>query len=170
MGVCEISPWGRFTLAWNESGLILLGLPDRAPGEHRGRLAARGLDVQCTTEVPESFRDALTAYCAGEPEALMSVPANPPGTVFQQRVWAAIRTIPLGETRSYAAIARQIEHPGAVRAVGNACNANLVAIVIPCHRVIAQGGRLGGFAAGVEWKRRLLEHELRIRARREQGR
>jgi len=163
--VCSIPEWGRFVLAWNDDGLMLLGLPDRAPGEHLGRLAARGVAIESTTEVPRKFLDALTEYFNGDPDALMDLPVVEPGTDFQHDVWNALREIPLGETRSYGGIAREIGKPAATRAVGNACNANLVGIVVPCHRVIGQTG-VGGYAAGVKWKQRLLEHEARIRARR----
>ncbi len=163
--VCSIPEWGRFVLAWNENGLMLLGLPDRAPGEHLGQLAARGVAIESTSEVPERFLEALNAYCAGDPGPLAALPVDEPGTEFQRAVWEALRTIPAGQTRSYGDIARAIGKPAATRAVGNACNANLVAIAIPCHRVLGHGGAIGGYAAGIKWKQRLLEHEVRSSAR-----
>jgi methylated-DNA-[protein]-cysteine S-methyltransferase len=81
------------------------------------------------------------------------------GTPFQQQVWAALRTIPYGETRSYSQIAEQIGRPRAVRAVGAANGRNPISIVTPCHRVIGAGGALTGFAGGLEVKARLLEFE-----------
>jgi methylated-DNA-[protein]-cysteine S-methyltransferase len=81
------------------------------------------------------------------------------GTDFQKQVWAALLTIPFGETRSYGAIARQIGRPSASRAVGAANGRNPISIVAPCHRVIGSGGALTGFAGGIEVKRFLLELE-----------
>lgn len=100
----------------------------------------------------------LAAYFAGEASDF-DLPLAPRGTPFQQQVWTALRTIPRGETRSYAAIARQIENPDAIRAVGAANGANPIAIVIPCHRVIASDGTLHGYAGGLERKRWLLDLE-----------
>lgn len=81
------------------------------------------------------------------------------GTPFQQRVWAALRKIPLGETRSYGEIALAIRNPRAVRAVGGACGANPIPVLVPCHRVLAAHHRLGGFSSGLKWKRLLLWRE-----------
>jgi len=80
-------------------------------------------------------------------------------TEFQRRVYEATRRIPAGELRTYGEIARDIGKPGASRAVGNALGQNPACIVIPCHRVVASGGGLGGFTGGLEWKRRLLRLE-----------
>ncbi|MBV4473996.1 methylated-DNA--[protein]-cysteine S-methyltransferase [Pseudomonas botevensis] len=81
------------------------------------------------------------------------------GTDFQKKVWAALLTIPFGETRTYSEIARQIGHPTAVRAVGAANGRNPISIVAPCHRVIGASGKLTGFAGGLEAKERLLTLE-----------
>ena len=81
------------------------------------------------------------------------------GTVFQQKVWNALSKIALGDTRSYAQIAKAIRKPKAVRAVGGACGANPIPVLIPCHRVLASGGGLGGFGGGLKWKRLLLARE-----------
>ncbi|MFZ3280540.1 methylated-DNA--[protein]-cysteine S-methyltransferase [Pseudomonas sp.] len=78
------------------------------------------------------------------------------GTEFQKKVWAALLTIPFGETRTYSQIAEQIGHPSAVRAVGAANGRNPLSIVAPCHRVIGASGKLTGFAGGLEAKERLL--------------
>jgi len=84
------------------------------------------------------------------------------GTEFQRRVWSALTKIPRGQTRSYAWVARKIGQSGAARAVGAACGVNPVPIIIPCHRVIASDGSLGGFSAGLPMKRRLQQLEARI--------
>lgn len=81
------------------------------------------------------------------------------GTSFQQKVWRAIAEIPRGETRSYAWLAQRIGQPKAVRAVANACGANPIPVIIPCHRVIASDGGIGGFSMDIELKRRLLAME-----------
>jgi len=80
------------------------------------------------------------------------------GTVFQQAVWNELKKIPRGQTRTYGEIAAAIGRPNAVRAVGSACGANPIPLFIPCHRVVAKNG-LGGFGAGLPWKKLLLELE-----------
>jgi len=97
----------------------------------------------------------LRAYFAGEREAF-TVPLDFQGTPFQKQVWAALLTIPFGETRSYGEIARQIGRPGASRAVGAANGRNPISIIAPCHRVIGSTGKLTGFAGGLAAKARLL--------------
>lgn len=94
---------------------------------------------------------------------LAKIPLDIRGTVFQRKVWDALRRIPAGETRSYGQIARAIGAPRAVRAVGSACGANPVALVIPCHRALRADGSLGGYAWGLERKAKLLRLEKRAR-------
>lgn len=84
---------------------------------------------------------------------------TPAGTPFQRQVWRAIGQIPYGETRTYQWIANKIGKPKAVRAVGQACGANPWPILIPCHRVVGSGGKLGGFSRGLRLKRQLLALE-----------
>ena len=93
------------------------------------------------------------------PAEALDLPLDVNGTAFQQAVWAALRAIPAGETRSYGEIAAAIGRPGAVRAAGTACGDNGLAVVIPCHRVLRSDGGLGGYAYGVERKKALLERE-----------
>lgn len=88
-----------------------------------------------------------------------NIPLDIQGTAFQQRVWNALRKIPLGQTRSYAEVAQSIGNPKAVRAVANACASNPVALVVPCHRVIQSNGKLAGYRWGVERKAALLRKE-----------
>jgi O-6-methylguanine DNA methyltransferase len=80
-------------------------------------------------------------------------------TEFQKSVWRALRKIRRGQTKSYGEIARAIGKPKAVRAVGGACGANPIPVLVPCHRVLAANGKLGGFSSGLNWKRRLLARE-----------
>jgi methylated-DNA-[protein]-cysteine S-methyltransferase len=81
------------------------------------------------------------------------------GTAFERRVWAAISAIPFGQTRSYKQVAQEAGSPGAARAAGGACGRNPVPIIVPCHRVIASGGKLGGFSGGLDIKTVLLDLE-----------
>ena len=115
-----------------------------------------GHDDAC--EVLDRVGTQLARYFAGELDRF-ELPLAPQGTPFQQRVWDALLSIPPGETRSYASIARQIDNPDAIRAVGAANGANPIAIIIPCHRVIASDGTLHGYAGGLKRKRYLLDLE-----------
>ena len=81
------------------------------------------------------------------------------GTPFQRKVWTALRQIPAGQTQSYGRLAAALGAPGAARAVGSACGANPIPLLIPCHRVLPSGGGLGGFSGGLHWKRMLLARE-----------
>lgn len=100
----------------------------------------------------------LLAYFGGT-LTRFDLPLAPEGTPFQQSCWQALRTIPFGETRTYAWEARAVGSPRACRAVGGANHRNPLLLVIPCHRVVATGGGLGGFGAGERVKRYLLAHE-----------
>lgn len=108
-------------------------------------------------------RAQLTAYFAGGLREF-SLPLAARGTPFQQRVWAALRQIPFGETRSYGTLAATLGHPGSARAVGAANRTNPIGIVVPCHRVIGADGTLTGYAGGLERKKFLLEHEAALAA------
>lgn len=100
----------------------------------------------------------LREYFAGA-RRTFDLPLAPHGTAFQRRVWAALRTIPYGETRTYGELAAAIGSPNASRAVGMANHRNPIPIIIPCHRVIGANGTLTGYAGGLEIKRRLLALE-----------
>lgn len=102
---------------------------------------------------------ALRAYVAGDLRALDDLVVDPGGTPFQQRVWAALRTIPVGSTWSYRDLAEAVGSDSATRAVGSANGANPVSVVVPCHRVIRADGSLGGYGGGLERKTWLLAHE-----------
>jgi AraC family transcriptional regulator of adaptative response/methylated-DNA-[protein]-cysteine methyltransferase len=106
--------------------------------------------------------EALVARVVGfveAPEIGLDLPLDVRGTAFQQRVWKALQEIPVGETVSYAEVARRIGAPRAVRAVAGACAANNIAVAVPCHRVVRNDGSLSGYAWGVERKRALLDRE-----------
>lgn len=104
----------------------------------------------------------LAAYFDNPREALL--PLDIHGSEFQRHVWQALAAIPFGEVRSYQQIAQAIEKPSASRAVANACGANKISLLIPCHRVIASSGALGGYHWGIERKSRLLEWEAGLSA------
>ena len=108
---------------------------------------------------PEPVREAVAAYFAGDIAALDGVTVKTGGTEFQRAVWAALRDIPAGQTRTYGQLATAIGRPKAVRAAGLANGQNPVAVIVPCHRVIGANGTLTGFAGGLERKRWLLDHE-----------
>jgi methylated-DNA-[protein]-cysteine S-methyltransferase len=110
-------------------------------------------------KVAAPIRAAFERYFAGDRGALKNVPWTTDGTPFQQKVWQALATIPVGETWSYAQLAAAIGAPKAVRAVGLANGANPIPIVVPCHRVIGANGSLTGFGGGLDRKRWLLRHE-----------
>src|SRR5262245_31660891 len=112
------------------------------------------------TGADTALRDAgraIRAYLAGGPDP--KVPIVLPEDGFQARVWREIAKIPRGEIRSYARIAKALRKPGAARAVGQACGANPIPLVVPCHRVVASDGGLGGFSGDLRWKKLLLDLE-----------
>jgi AraC family transcriptional regulator of adaptative response/methylated-DNA-[protein]-cysteine methyltransferase len=102
--------------------------------------------------------DALVA-CVDGHRTTLDLPMDVSGSRFQTRVWDALRRIPRGETRTYGEVARAVQRPRAARAVARACASNPVAVVVPCHRVVASDGTLGGYRWGTERKRLLLERE-----------
>jgi methylated-DNA-[protein]-cysteine S-methyltransferase len=144
------SPLGILTFATGPRGLCALALGDRTP-----RLPSPAREVKPDTDIAA----ALAAYFAGDLRAIDALQVDPEGTPFQRRVWDTLRTIPPGSTWSYAELARAVGQPSATRAVGAANGRNPIALVVPCHRVIASDGTLGGYGGGLEMKRWLLRHE-----------
>lgn len=108
---------------------------------------------------PSQAAERLGAYLGGALDAFDGLAIDAGGTPFQRRVWAALRRIPCGTTTTYGELARSLGDAGDARAVGLANSQNPVAIAVPCHRVIGAGGRLTGYAGGLDRKRWLLEHE-----------
>jgi AraC family transcriptional regulator of adaptative response/methylated-DNA-[protein]-cysteine methyltransferase len=104
---------------------------------------------------------AIVAFIE-EPAAVLTLPLDLRGTVFQQRVWTALRSIPPGETRTYAQVAAGIGAPRAVRAVARSCATNPVSLAVPCHRVVGSGGDLCGYRWGLPRKRALLAREREL--------
>lgn len=103
--------------------------------------------------------DLLTEYFVGRHPDFSSLPLDLAGTPFQHQVWRELQKIPPGQTLSYSELARRLGKPTAARAVGQALKANPLPLIIPCHRVIAAHGKLGGYSAGLAHKRWLLAHE-----------
>lgn len=153
------SPIGPLTVVAGPAGLCHVGFGDELPGV-QAALAGRFEAAQWTrSDDPAGAASALRRYFAGELDALDALPVDPAGTPFQRRVWLTLRRIRAGTTWSYAELARAVERPRAVRAVGAANGANPLALVLPCHRVIGADGRLTGYGGGLERKAWLLRHE-----------
>ncbi|HXE60601.1 MAG TPA: methylated-DNA--[protein]-cysteine S-methyltransferase [Gemmatimonadaceae bacterium] len=160
------SPIGLVLVARSAAGLaaVLLG-DDRAV--LRRELRARFPLGKFAGADPalDSLAAKIVAYI-DHPGPALDEPLDARGTPFQQEVWRALRAIPAGSTSTYGDIAAQLGRPGCARAVGTACAVNPIAIVIPCHRVVARDGALTGYRWGVERKRALLEREAAVRAAR----
>lgn len=146
------SPVGLLTLAGVGSTLMHLRMVDQTHEPDRSGWEPAGDDA-----FPEAV-EQLSAYFAGELTEF-DLDIELAGTEFQRRVWAALRTIPYGETRSYGQIAEQIGSSGASRAVGLANGRNPIGIIVPCHRVIGSTGGMTGYGGGIDRKRALLALE-----------
>lgn len=147
---------GEFTAHYSLSGLCALDFPSGArwskkPSDSKPPPAIRRWHALTTK--------ALTRILAGQPPTDLPPLDFSSGTLFQQSVWRALVRIRYGGTRTYAQIAQDIARPKAVRAVGGACGANPIPVLVPCHRVLAANQALGGFSAGLHWKRTLLARE-----------
>lgn len=152
------TPVGVFTAHFTEDGLARLEFPaNHKPRRSTARSTAR-------------YSPTLQRWIAQTQQALAQVLAGckptvlPPfdlsaGTDFQKAVWLKLCTIAPGQTCSYGQVAAALRRPGAARAVGQACGANPIPVLIPCHRVLAASGALGGFSSGLDWKRQLLARE-----------
>ncbi len=149
------SPLGPLLIAATDKGICRLTF-----GEDESALRKRFPNASIEPDdgtIAPWVAGALTAI--HEPARAPDLPVDVRGTVFQERVWAELRNIPLGQTRSYAQIAAAIGTPGAVRAVGTANGANPVSVIVPCHRVIRADGSLGGYGGGLPNKVKLLSAE-----------
>ena len=159
------SPLGCILLASTGRGLCSVKIGDTAEALVK-TLAAEfsEADLRQDGKALKTEKDQVLAFLSGD-ATLAKLPLDIRGTVFQQRVWSALRQIPRGETRTYKDIASAIGAPKAVRAVGSACGANPVALVIPCHRALRTDGGLGGYAWGLERKQKLLKIERKHQSR-----
>jgi methylated-DNA-[protein]-cysteine S-methyltransferase len=148
------SPVGKLTLVASSEGLAAILWENDRPGRVRLTIDAQDDRHPVLLEAERQ----LGEYFGGRRKTF-ALTLDLEGTAFQRKVWNALLTIPFGETRSYAQIARQIGSPSAVRAVGAANGKNPVSIVAPCHRVIGSTGKLTGFAGGLDVKAQLLSLE-----------
>ena len=161
---------GDITVRCSERGIreVAFGAGQKSPNSRNGHapngranVEVNGQSSRGAARSRQWSRQAvqeLKEYAGGERKKF-TVPLDLEGTSFQKRVWKALRTIPYGQTRSYGEIARQVGNPRAARAVGMANHENPIAIVVPCHRVIAGDGSLGGYAGGLKKKSTILNLE-----------
>jgi O-6-methylguanine DNA methyltransferase len=148
---------GEFIARYSESGLVEIDFPNARRAS--SRIATKGVVPPKIRGwhrlIQASLKKVLAGRAAGE-----LPPLDWSGkTEFQKSVWRELRKISLGKTKSYGEIAEAIGKPKAVRAVGNACGANPIPVLVPCHRVLAANNQLGGYSSGLERKRRLLAGE-----------
>ena len=144
---------GNFVARYSDKGLCGLNFPKDGKKASGARASAQINEWHRTTT--RALKGALRGEIARElPPIDLSE-----GTEFQKSVWKTLRTIQPGHTLSYGEVAKKIGKPKAVRAVGGACGANPIPVLVPCHRVLAANKRIGGFSSGLDWKRRLLERE-----------
>ena len=153
------TPIGKLTVAARSGRVCLVhfGNNDAAVRQRLGRWYP-GESIEQRQD-PAGAVTCLERYFEGRLDALDSLDVELNGTAFQQRVWIALRAVRAGRTSSYAELARAIDVPAAVRAVGAANGANPVAIVVPCHRIIGSNGSLTGYGGGLRRKEWLLRHE-----------
>jgi AraC family transcriptional regulator, regulatory protein of adaptative response / methylated-DNA-[protein]-cysteine methyltransferase len=156
IGECSL---GRILVAMSDQGVRAISFGDEP------ETLARELRDQCLDADPVADDAGLKPVLAEvvalveNPARGLDLPLDIQGTAFQQRVWQALRAIPAGATASYTDIAQRLGAPNAVRAVAQACAANVLAVAIPCHRVVRHDGTLSGYQWGVERKRALLDRE-----------
>lgn len=147
------SPLGLITIQVNDDGVLGVWFEGTAP-EPLTSLGESCPHDPLLVEVSEQLKE----YFAGE-RTTFSLPIASQGTLFQQKVWAALQTIPYGEFWSYQDLANAIDNPKATRAVGLANSKNPISIIVPCHRVIGKNGKLTGYSGGLERKQALLKLE-----------
>jgi len=144
---------GSFTAVWGVRGLYALHFPGAVPPI----VIPRAQENEQLPSWEATLASLLRLYFAAAPVDFSGVPLFFTGyTPFQQRVLRLVRTVPYGEVVTYGQVAIAVGSPGGARAVGQAMGCNRTPVVIPCHRVVGQGGAIGGFSAGLSWKRRLL--------------
>lgn len=153
------SPVGPLRLVANDRAIVAV----LWPCDQHNRVRFDHDPVPGTNQVLEQTARQLEEYFAGTRRSF-DVPLDPDGTEFQQQVWAALTRIPFAETSTYGKQAATIGRPRAVRAVGAANGRNPIPIIVPCHRIVGADGSLTGFAAGVDTKRWLLDHERAVAA------
>jgi methylated-DNA-[protein]-cysteine S-methyltransferase len=150
---------GWLGIVGSAAGLLRVTLPRRSAEEIKQQLGDNVNHAVLSSEPYEDLMERLKAYFAGHKVDFPDRLDLSAATDFQRKVWEATRLIPRGETRSYTWVAERIGKPGAVRAVGQALGRNPLPIIIPCHRVLASNGELGGYSGGLEMKMSLLAVE-----------
>ena len=155
---------GHCGIAWGEHGIVGVQLPEADRAASRARLVRRFPQLPEVTppDVVQRAIDDVVALLAGEARNLSSITLDMRGVLeFEQRVYAVTRQIPPGETLTYGELAKALNAPGAAQAVGQALGRNPFPLIVPCHRVVAAGGKLGGFTAngGANTKRKILSIE-----------
>jgi methylated-DNA-[protein]-cysteine S-methyltransferase len=157
------SPAGELAFAVDEEGALVALHFAEGDGDHgmEEALEDEGFVVSRDERRTAGAREELREYYAGERREF-GLPLLLVGSEWQKAVWRELTRIPYGQTRSYGEIADRLDRPGAARAVGRANATNRLPLVVPCHRVIAADGSLGGFNGGLHLKERLLEHEQRV--------
>jgi AraC family transcriptional regulator of adaptative response/methylated-DNA-[protein]-cysteine methyltransferase len=157
------SPLGPILVVADDEALYLLEFVARGSVKEEVDLFRKKTKLPIIAgkaDAAKQVEKELTSYFSGKLQEFKT-PLLPMGTPFQKRVWEELQKIPMGQTRSYADIAKAIGKPSAFRAVALANSKNAIAIVIPCHRVINSNGNMGGYAGGIEKKEWLLKHESR---------
>ncbi len=159
------SPAGPLAFAVDEAGALMrLHFVEGDYGETMEEdLEDEGYAVQTDEARTAGVREELSEYANGR-RMSFDMPLAFAGSEWQKAVWTELTRIPFGETRSYGQIADALGRPGAARAVGRANACNVLPVVVPCHRVVAADGTLGGFNGGLHLKERLLEHEIKALA------
>ncbi len=156
-GVVPLRQLGPIWLAWLPGGLVRLEQREHPDSAERRAECLR--DGMIEREVPAVLREPFERFDAGEPIDLAAVPVVLRGSPFMIAVWAALRAIPRGQVRTYGGLAKDAGSPRAARAVGTAMAKNPLPLVVPCHRVIANGSLIGGYSDGLPRKRLLLTME-----------
>lgn len=145
---------GTFVANYSQAGLATLDFPKTRPA-----LPVQSRPSTVIRRWHTATLRAVKAVLAGKTATDLPPLDLSSATQFQKRVWEELMWIPSGETRSYSEIAKALRKPKAMRAVGGACGANPIPLLIPCHRVLAANGKIGGFSGGLDWKRKLLKTE-----------
>ena len=153
------SSMGWVGILASEKGLLSVTLPQRSVQEVRRLLGNNVMQATRSSHLFDDLVERLKIYFSGHQATFPDELDLSAATAFQHEVWEAAILIPYSETRSYTWVAEQIKRPKAVQAVGQALGKNPLPIIIPCHRVIASNGRLGGFTGGLEMKKQLLSLE-----------
>lgn len=149
---------GQFIARYSQRGLAALEFPRDTKIRWQNKASATAVSRQILNW-HRLVTQALARALAGKPPGKLPPLDLSSGTDFQRCVWNELRKISTGESRTYGELAQAIRKTKAVRAVGGACGANPIPVFLPCHRVLAANGKLGGFSGGLEWKKKMLKRE-----------